>query len=97
MPRERVFLAQTPQAFRADVLAAAIDAGRADAAATDEAALAEAAGFPVRIVAGEATNLKITTMTDLRSQRPSRAGPCTGRARGSEPATTCTGWWKAGR
>ena len=67
VPRERVFLAQTPQAFRADVLAAAIDAGRADAVATDEAALAEAAGFPVRIVVGEATNLKITTMTDLRT------------------------------
>jgi 2-C-methyl-D-erythritol 2,4-cyclodiphosphate synthase len=35
--------------------------------ATDEAALAEAAGFPVRIVAGETTNLKITTMTDLKA------------------------------
>jgi 2-C-methyl-D-erythritol 4-phosphate cytidylyltransferase/2-C-methyl-D-erythritol 2,4-cyclodiphosphate synthase len=65
LPRERVFLAQTPQAFRADVLAAAIAASRADVAATDEAALAEAAGFPVRLVTGEATNLKITTMTDL--------------------------------
>jgi 2-C-methyl-D-erythritol 4-phosphate cytidylyltransferase/2-C-methyl-D-erythritol 2,4-cyclodiphosphate synthase len=67
MPRERVFLAQTPQAFRADVLAAVIDAGRGETVATDEAALAEAAGFPVRLVAGEPTNLKITTMTDLRA------------------------------
>ena len=65
LPRERVFLAQTPQAFRTDVLAAAIAAGREDVVATDEAALAEAAGFPVHIVTGEATNLKITTMTDL--------------------------------
>jgi len=65
LPRERVFLAQTPQAFRTDVLAAAIAAGRDDLVATDEAALAEAAGFPVRLVTGEATNLKITTMTDL--------------------------------
>jgi 2-C-methyl-D-erythritol 4-phosphate cytidylyltransferase / 2-C-methyl-D-erythritol 2,4-cyclodiphosphate synthase len=65
IPRERVFLAQTPQAFRTEVLAAAIAAGRGLAAATDEAALAEAAGFPVRIVTGETTNLKITTMTDL--------------------------------
>jgi 2-C-methyl-D-erythritol 4-phosphate cytidylyltransferase / 2-C-methyl-D-erythritol 2,4-cyclodiphosphate synthase len=65
VPRERVFLAQTPQAFRADVLAAAIEAGRGEAVATDEAALAEAAGFPVRIVAGEPTNMKITTMADL--------------------------------
>jgi len=65
VPRERVFLAQTPQAFRTEVLAAAIAAGGGLAAATDEAALAEAAGFPVRIVMGETTNLKITTMTDL--------------------------------
>ena len=66
VPRERVFLAQTPQAFRTDVLAAAIDVGRGEVMATDEAALAESAGFSVRIVAGEPTNLKITTMTDLR-------------------------------
>jgi 2-C-methyl-D-erythritol 4-phosphate cytidylyltransferase/2-C-methyl-D-erythritol 2,4-cyclodiphosphate synthase len=65
VPRERVCLAQTPQAFRTQVLAAAIAAGQGLAAATDEAALAEAAGFPVRIVTGETTNLKITTMTDL--------------------------------
>jgi 2-C-methyl-D-erythritol 4-phosphate cytidylyltransferase / 2-C-methyl-D-erythritol 2,4-cyclodiphosphate synthase len=69
MPRARVFLAQTPQAFRVDVLAAAIDAGRGDALATDEAALAESAGFPVTIVAGEPTNLKITTMTDLNAAK----------------------------
>jgi len=67
LPRERVFLAQTPQAFRTDVLAAAIAASQEDVVATDEAALAEAAGFPVRLVTGEATNLKITTMTDLTS------------------------------
>jgi 2-C-methyl-D-erythritol 4-phosphate cytidylyltransferase/2-C-methyl-D-erythritol 2,4-cyclodiphosphate synthase len=65
VPRERVFLAQTPQAFRTEVLARAIAGGQGRAAATDEAALAEAAGFPVRIVPGETTNLKITTMTDL--------------------------------
>jgi 2-C-methyl-D-erythritol 4-phosphate cytidylyltransferase/2-C-methyl-D-erythritol 2,4-cyclodiphosphate synthase len=74
MPRERVFLAQTPQAFRADVLAAVIDAGRDEAVATDEAALAEAAGFPVRIVAGEPTNLKITTMTDLKAAQAIAGG-----------------------
>ena len=74
VPRERVFLAQTPQAFRADVLAAAIEAGRGGEVATDEAALAEAAGFPVRIVAGEPSNLKITTMTDLKAAA-ALAGP----------------------
>lgn len=69
IPRERIYLAQTPQVFRADVLRAAIEAGRALATATDEAALAEAAGFPVRLVAGEPGNIKITTVTDLEMAR----------------------------
>jgi 2-C-methyl-D-erythritol 4-phosphate cytidylyltransferase/2-C-methyl-D-erythritol 2,4-cyclodiphosphate synthase len=74
VPRECVFLAQTPQAFRVEVLAAAIEAGRGEEIATDEAALAEAAGFPVRIVAGEPTNLKITTMTDLKAAQSIAGG-----------------------
>jgi 2-C-methyl-D-erythritol 4-phosphate cytidylyltransferase/2-C-methyl-D-erythritol 2,4-cyclodiphosphate synthase len=65
IPRDALFLAQTPQAFRRDVLRAAIDAGRAGDEATDEAALAERAGHPVRIVEGEPTNIKITTLGDL--------------------------------
>ncbi len=65
IPRERVYLAQTPQAFRADVLRRAIEAGRALATATDEAALAEAAGIVVRLVEGDPANLKITTRADL--------------------------------
>lgn len=65
IPRDALFLAQTPQAFRRDVLRAAIDAGRDGGEATDEAALAERAGHPVRIVEGEATNIKITTLGDL--------------------------------
>ena len=68
LPREEIFLAQTPQAFRRDVLDQAIkDAGGADA--TDEAALAERAGFPVHIVDGEATNVKITTPDDLATAK----------------------------
>jgi 2-C-methyl-D-erythritol 4-phosphate cytidylyltransferase / 2-C-methyl-D-erythritol 2,4-cyclodiphosphate synthase len=62
LPRETIYLAQTPQAFRRDVLAAAL-AIASDA--TDEAALAEKAGHHVRIVDGEATNIKITTADDL--------------------------------
>jgi 2-C-methyl-D-erythritol 4-phosphate cytidylyltransferase/2-C-methyl-D-erythritol 2,4-cyclodiphosphate synthase len=65
IPRDALFLAQTPQAFRRDVLRAAIEAGRDGGEATDEAALAERAGHPVRIVDGEATNIKITTLGDL--------------------------------
>jgi 2-C-methyl-D-erythritol 4-phosphate cytidylyltransferase/2-C-methyl-D-erythritol 2,4-cyclodiphosphate synthase len=69
IPRERIHLAQTPQAFRCDVLRAALAAGRRLETATDEAALAESAGFPVRLVAGEVINLKITTATDLEVAR----------------------------
>jgi 2-C-methyl-D-erythritol 4-phosphate cytidylyltransferase / 2-C-methyl-D-erythritol 2,4-cyclodiphosphate synthase len=62
LPRESIFLAQTPQAFKCDVLRAALALG---VDATDEAALAEQAGYRVRIVEGEVTNIKITTPEDL--------------------------------
>lgn len=62
LPRESIFLAQTPQAFRRDVLRDAL-AQRGDA--TDEAMLAERAGHAVRIVVGEASNIKITTPEDM--------------------------------
>ena len=78
VPRERVYLAQTPQAFRTSVLSAAIDAGAAGAEATDEAALAEAAGFRVRIVQGEPANVKITTMTDLKAAEAVAGGAACG-------------------
>lgn len=69
LPREALVLAQTPQAFRREVLAAAIDAGRRGAAGTDEAMLAEQAGHEVRIVAGDDANVKITTAADLERAR----------------------------
>ncbi len=75
LPRETLFLAQTPQAFRRDVLAAAIDAGRAGASGTDEAMLAEQAGHDVRLVAGDDANVKITTATDLERARARSAPP----------------------
>jgi len=64
LPREQVYLAQTPQAFRVSVLRDALAAG---GDATDEAALAERAGHPVRLVDGEPGNVKITTPEDLRA------------------------------
>ena len=78
LPRETLFLAQTPQAFRRDVLAAAIEAGRGGASGTDEAMLAEQAGHEVRLVAGDDANVKITTAADLeraRAAAPSDRGP----------------------
>ena len=65
VPRESIYLAQTPQAFRRDVLRDAIAAGRAGVEGTDEAALAEHAGHAVRVVAGDPANVKITTSADL--------------------------------
>ncbi len=53
---------QTPQAFRAEALRAAHDA---EPEATDDAALVEAAGGKVVVVAGDAANLKLTEPGDL--------------------------------
>jgi 2-C-methyl-D-erythritol 4-phosphate cytidylyltransferase/2-C-methyl-D-erythritol 2,4-cyclodiphosphate synthase len=65
LPREEVFLAQTPQAFRTSVLRDALAADMGGVTATDEAMLAERAGHPVALVEGDARNLKITTPDDL--------------------------------
>lgn len=68
LPRETIWLAQTPQGFRRDVLA---DAMRKTAGAdvTDEAMMAERAGHPVHIVEGDEANAKITTAHDLARAR----------------------------
>lgn len=69
LDRETIFLAQTPQAFRRDVLARAIAYGQAGADATDEAALAEQLGQTVLLVDGDPRNVKITTAADLAFAR----------------------------
>jgi 2-C-methyl-D-erythritol 4-phosphate cytidylyltransferase/2-C-methyl-D-erythritol 2,4-cyclodiphosphate synthase len=65
LPRRSIFLAQTPQAFRREVLRDALALADAAVEVTDEATLAERAGHAVRIVEGERTNIKITTPEDL--------------------------------
>ncbi len=60
--REGLVAVQTPQAFRIGALRAAHATG---AEATDDAALVEAAGGRVVVVAGDPANLKITTKDDL--------------------------------
>ncbi len=76
LARDRIFLAQTPQAFRTGILRDAIARG-AGVEATDEAALAERAGHPVRLVEGDPANVKITRAADLASadRLASAAGP----------------------
>jgi 2-C-methyl-D-erythritol 4-phosphate cytidylyltransferase len=60
--RASLVAVQTPQAFRASVLRAAHAAG---GEGTDDAALVEAMGGRVVVVAGEAANRKITDPADL--------------------------------
>jgi 2-C-methyl-D-erythritol 4-phosphate cytidylyltransferase len=60
--RGRFVAVQTPQAFRADALRAAHQAG---GDATDDASLVEAVGGRVVLVDGDPSNVKITTPTDL--------------------------------
>jgi 2-C-methyl-D-erythritol 4-phosphate cytidylyltransferase/2-C-methyl-D-erythritol 2,4-cyclodiphosphate synthase len=82
LSRDTIVLAQTPQAFRRDVLQAAFALSEREGVdATDEAALVERSGHPVRLVEGEATNIKITTPEDLpmaeaiaRAAAPARTG-----------------------
>jgi 2-C-methyl-D-erythritol 4-phosphate cytidylyltransferase len=70
LDREGLWAAQTPQAFRAEVLREAHDKARRDGfVGTDEAMLVERLGHPVRVVPGLAENVKITTPGDLRRAR----------------------------
>ena len=69
LPREEIWLAQTPQGFRRDVLAKAVAIGETGVEGTDEAMLAERAGHAVTVVPGDARNVKITTAEDLAAAR----------------------------
>ncbi len=65
LDRSLIWLAQTPQAFRRQVLAEAYRRADFNREFTDEASLVEAAGFPVALVPGSPDNLKITSPHDL--------------------------------
>ncbi len=64
-PRAEVWLAQTPQGFRREVLVAAMAAGEGHTEATDEAQLVEWMGSEVRVVEGDVSNVKVTTSRDV--------------------------------
>jgi 2-C-methyl-D-erythritol 4-phosphate cytidylyltransferase/2-C-methyl-D-erythritol 2,4-cyclodiphosphate synthase len=72
--RDEIWLAQTPQGFRRSVLEAAM-ARPNGVSATDDATLVERAGLPVRVVPGDAANVKITTTDDLAAARARLSGP----------------------
>jgi 2-C-methyl-D-erythritol 4-phosphate cytidylyltransferase/2-C-methyl-D-erythritol 2,4-cyclodiphosphate synthase len=99
LTRETIFLAQTPQVFRREILQLALAAGERDGVeVTDESTLAERAGQSVQIVEGEASNVKITTPSDMMvaeaiaaavddaPERPGASGALAGRT--AKPART---------
>lgn len=63
VPRERLWQAQTPQMFRHGLLSRALAAAPA---VTDEAGAVEALGLHPKLVAADATNLKVTYPLDLQ-------------------------------
>ncbi len=57
---------QTPQCFDYDLIVKAHEKARTEHfAGTDDAALVERLGFPVRVIEGSRLNIKITTPEDL--------------------------------
>jgi 2-C-methyl-D-erythritol 4-phosphate cytidylyltransferase len=84
MPRQGLWLAQTPQVFRRDWLEEAYkNRAKAGQEITDDAQLVEAAGHKVHVVEGPPSNIKITSKGDvalaeavLKSRpKPKAAGP----------------------
>ena len=64
--RRQLWAAQTPQGFEVELLKRCHEQGRNSGwEVTDDAALFEKCQLPVRVVAGEETNLKVTTPVDL--------------------------------
>ncbi len=84
VPRAGLFLAQTPQVFRRELLLKAYaNRAKLGAAVTDDTQLVEALGHPCAVVESSNLNLKITTSSDLRLAaavlqalpKPKREGP----------------------
>ena len=68
VPRNGLEAAETPQGFRFDaILAAHRRAAEVGRQFTDDAAIAEWAGIPVHVVAGDPLNRKLTTSADIEA------------------------------
>ena len=61
--RDSIWMAQTPQAFQKDKLLHAIEVV-SNIKITDESTLMELAGFKIKIISGDSSNLKITRKID---------------------------------
>ena len=76
LDRRTLWLAQTPQGFRRDLLLSAYAAAGAGASqATDECSLVERLGAPVTLVPGEPGNFKITGSADVARARAALEAP----------------------
>ncbi|MCL7983429.1 MAG: 2-C-methyl-D-erythritol 4-phosphate cytidylyltransferase, partial [marine benthic group bacterium] len=85
LDRDRLRTVQTPQAFPTSLLSELhLRAEQEATPATDDAALAERFGVPVRVIDGDPVNLKITTRADFALAEWLVAGGHTRRA-GVEP------------
>ncbi len=66
LPREEIWLAQTPQIFEFSLLCQAHQKAIQDKfTGTDDASLVERLGHPVSLISGDYRNIKITTPEDL--------------------------------
>ena len=66
MDREKLWIIQTPQAFRYELLQLASAQAEAEGfLGTDESMLVERLGEPIRIVESTYDNVKMTTQEDL--------------------------------
>ena len=67
VPRNNLWMAQTPQGFERKLILKVFNQFKdADIEFTDDAQMAEEAGYPVYIVPGTDENIKITTPEDIR-------------------------------
>ena len=74
-PRELLWAIQTPQVFRFDLICQAHRQGQSSGAeVTDDAMMAELAGYPVKVFLAAYTNIKVTTPDDLDQARLILAG-----------------------
>jgi 2-C-methyl-D-erythritol 4-phosphate cytidylyltransferase len=64
LPREKVFMVQTPQVFIASILKRAFDQAF-DCSFTDDASVVEKAGYPIHLIDGDIQNIKITYPFDI--------------------------------
>ncbi len=76
--REKIWLAQTPQAFQYDLIRKAHEQAREESfLGTDDAILVERLDETIKIIKGSRINFKITTLADLNLARKiADANPC---------------------